>query len=204
MRRSVEQRLVHRPALACAEERLLVGGDRAGVGFGRLAGGEPGDRARQAEADDAADLVRVGRGEAGLGEALGHRGADRRLPSLSVPSQSNTASLVALGGRSLREPAHQRRDGRRALRFERVGDAQPLLGRLVLRQLEGRPPCADVQFEADDALREAIPQVLRDVLGPPRLASGDARFLRSPIASSRPWSPSSSICRTGPSSSSAR
>jgi hypothetical protein len=80
-------------------------------------------------------------------------------------------------GRSLREPPHQRRDRRRALRFERVGDAQPLLGRLVLRQLEGRPPGAHLHLEADDAAREPVPQLLRDLLRAPRLAGSDPRLL---------------------------
>ena len=46
---------------------------------GRLVGREAGDRARQAQPDDAAHLVRIGRGEAGFGETFGHRCADRRL-----------------------------------------------------------------------------------------------------------------------------
>ncbi len=71
---------LHEALLAGLEERLLVGIDHALPRRVVELGRQPADRMRQAEADDAAHLVRVGRGQRADGEGLGHRHADRRLP----------------------------------------------------------------------------------------------------------------------------
>ena len=159
--RAREERLLVglRPTRACASG-VSSGASRA-IALGRL---RPTMRRT---------CVRVGRGEAGLGEALGHRRADRRLAvaqrAVAVEHgeadghSANRRISAAIAGEPCASSASATRSA--------------LLGRLVLRQLEGRPPGAHVHLEADDAAREPVPQLLRDFLGAPGLAGVDPRFL---------------------------